>query len=181
MRCRLEFSLLIHIKWTLKTKLLSVCLINKYICSTLNKEAFASSLVFFCPAASCFMFSLNFKGTGWISSANSFYDRLIDGLIDWVMSLPVMKWWLMFCMSLRSLNSTPPTNSGPPSQRSPMLTTSCSGWVTEWWMSVERSPLRGRLEKGPTWGDNYIALVRATGMHCSDRGQPPANNRHRER
>lgn len=121
------------------------------------------------------LFSLNLKGTSWISRANSFYDRLIDGLIDWVMSLPVMKWWLMFSVSLQNLSSTPPTNSGPPSQRSPMLTTSFSGWVTEWWMSVERSPLGGRLEKGLTWRDNYTALVRGTGMHCSDWGQPLAN------
>lgn len=135
--------------------------------------------------AACFLFSPNFKGPGQHSKANRFNVRLTDGLIDWlsewVVSLPVMKWWLMFCMSPQNLNSTHPTNSGPPSQRSPMLTTSCSGWVTEWWMSVERSPLRGRLEKGPTWRDNYTALVRATGMHCSDRGQLPAYNRCRGR
>lgn len=76
--------------------------------------------------------------------------RLIDGLTDWLMSRPAMKWQLMFWMSLRKPQlHTPCQQWDPPSQRSPMLTTSCSGWVTEWWMSVERSPLRGRLEKGP--------------------------------
>lgn len=70
-------------------------------------------------------------------------SKQVQRQIDWVMPLPVMMWWLM---SLQKLHT--PYQKWP-FQRSPMLTTSCSGWVTEWWMSMERSPLRGQLEKGP--------------------------------
>lgn len=60
----MEFSFMIRVKWTLKTKLLGVKrLIHEHICSTLNKEVFVSKSCFFWPAASCVMLSLNFKGT----------------------------------------------------------------------------------------------------------------------
>lgn len=115
---------------------------------------------------------------GWISRANNLYNGPTDGLTDWVMSFPVMKWWLMLCLPSKPQHTPTHTSSlhcTPSSQRSPMLTTSCSGWVTEWWMVFGGLCPQGLLEKGLTWRDNYTALVRATGMHCSDRGQPPAN------
>lgn len=75
-------------------------------------------------------------------------DWLMSRSTDWLMPPSVMKWWLMFSMSLRNLNSTQPSQDWP-FQRSTMLTTSCGGWATEWWMSVDCSRLGGQLQKGP--------------------------------
>lgn len=90
----------------------------------------------------------------------------------------------MLCMSLPktlSHHPVPPPHTGPPSQRSRMLTTSCSGWVTEWWMSVEGSPPQGPTGKGPhlkrqlhSAGESHRYALFWLGSAASQPAKPPS-------
>lgn len=148
--------------------------------SALIQHAFVSCPVFFNHLLHAFCFSQKFKRAGWISRTNNCHDRQIDGLSD-VTPGDEMVILYMSLPKTSSHHPVPPPHTRAPSQRWLMLTTSCSGWVTEWWMSVEGSPPQGPTGKGPHLqrqlrraGESHRYALFWLGSAASQPAKPPS-------